>query len=336
MSVFKELLAQAIEKDSTWVPKIYTDIQPPYFLANAYNGDKNDPQTDIVAYLRKPDATQQAKLTYNLCYPNDCVYRFDRFQGLRNKDSLCEYLCRQATKSSATKLVKGATNESPGKKFKLSVRLQCQHYRKSEAHKRFFNDKRFQQPGTYEQQENKSSSVKGKSSSASKQLTPRLDGSYSYLQFNKSTSHRPLHECDKCKFALHLVCSATDEHWYLRHNSARGIKSSINHKGHLPIDPKDVESDVNNMSQDALQFMRISLETRVPIPQIVQMLSLKYGLTVSESVLYNERSKVLYKSFSITNDQERMRGTEVDQLLAEFLKDVSYIYVLHEKKIQVL
>ena len=94
MSVFKELLAQAIEKDSTWVPKIYTDIQPPYFLANAYNGDKNDPQTDIVAYLRKPDATQQAKLTYNLCYPNDCVYRFDRFQGLSNKDALRKYLCQ--------------------------------------------------------------------------------------------------------------------------------------------------------------------------------------------------------------------------------------------------
>ena len=87
------------------------------------------------------------------------------------------------------------------------------------------------------------------------------------------------------------------------------------------------------MSQDAQDFMEISLETRVPIPQFVQMLSLKYGLTVSESVLYNERNKVLYKSFSITNDEERMRGTEVDQLLAEFKekKDVSYIYFLHEK-----
>ena len=58
MSVFKELLRQAIEKDSTWVPKIYIDIQPPYFLANAYNGDKNNPKTDIVACLSKPDAMQ--------------------------------------------------------------------------------------------------------------------------------------------------------------------------------------------------------------------------------------------------------------------------------------
>ena len=85
------------------------------------------------------------------------------------------------------------------------------------------------------------------------------------------------------------------------------------------------------MSVSARKFIDNCLHSRVPIPQIVQLLLREYGLTVSENTLYHERNKNLYPLFS--NGEGNICGTEVDQLLKEFEQkdDVSYIYVLHEK-----
>ena len=330
MSVLKDLLTEAIKKDSRWYPKIYTDMSPPYFLPSASDGNKDNPKTDIVAYLSKPDTLQECQLL-SLNYPSGCVYRFDRFKGQSNKDSLCKYLCEQDILSSATTLVLGSMKKNTSEALLESIRLQCQHYRKTEASRRDFNETKFQQPGTYEQQENKSSSVRGKSSSSTKTITPLLDGSFPYLRFYKETSHRPLSDNHRCGFALHLICSAVDEHWYLRHNACRGIKSKVFHEGHLPINPSDVESDMSKMPTSAKKFIDNCLHSRVPIPQIVQLLLREYGLTVSENTLYNERNKILYPLFS--NGEGNICGTEVDQLLKEFEQknDVSYIYVLHKK-----
>ena len=200
MSVLNNLLTEAIKKDSRWYPKIYTDMPPPYFLHSASDGNKDNPKTDIVAYLSKPDTLQECQLL-SLNYPTGCVYRFDRFKGQSNKDALCKYLCEQAIVSSATTLVLGSTKKNTSEAVLESICLQCQHYRKTEASRREFNHEKFQQPGTYEEQENKSSSVKGRSRSSTKKVTPLIDGSFPYVRFNKETSHRPLNDNHRCCFA---------------------------------------------------------------------------------------------------------------------------------------
>ena len=258
MSILNDLLTTAIKKDSQWQPKIYIDIKPPYILADAYEGNKNNTMTNIIPYMRQPSTVEQCKLNA-LGYPKGCVYRFDRFKGIDSQESLCRYLCQQALVSSATQLVLGSTKGGTSQTVAKSVRLQCQHYRKTEANERIFNQKRFQQPGTFQEQENKSSSVKGKSRSASKQITPLLDGSFPFIRFNKLTSPRPIHNIDTCKFALHLICSKTDGYWYLRHNKCYGIQSQNFHEGHLPINPQDCQSDIKKFQKKLKSLFMIAL-----------------------------------------------------------------------------
>ena len=329
MSVLNDLLTNAIKKDSTWRPKIFIDMAPPYMLPDACDGNLKNSMTDIVPYLRKPTTVEDCQLQL-LGYPKGCVYRFDKYKGVESQDLLCNYLCQRALASSATQLIAGSTRSHSAKVAK-SVRLQCQHYRKTDANERKFNDKRFQQPGTYQEQENKSSSVKGKSRSASKHITPLVDDSFPCVRFNKQCSPRPMHDSDKCKFALHLICSKSDGYWYLRHNQCYGIQSEDFHTGHLPINPQDCQHDIKKISKEAQLLIENSLKSRIPIPQIVSLLFKQHNVTVSEATLYHERNKLLYSL--VDNAANHPYGTEVDQLINEFKEkdDVSFIYVLHNK-----
>ena len=112
-SVGLEDLESAIKSDSVWVPKILVDIPPPVSLDNSIQpleavnyasckGTITSSQqylpiketirsTDIVPHLASPDEKRLSVLK-KLNYPTECVFRFDPFKGVNNKDKLRQYL----------------------------------------------------------------------------------------------------------------------------------------------------------------------------------------------------------------------------------------------------
>ena len=140
-NVMSRDIEAAIKKDSRWTPKIFVDIPPPVTLKEAsvvvepeifsnttVSKDEAATSTDIVPYLLPPDK-DRLSIYQNLNYPTECVYRFDRFQGIHNKDKLRNYLITQSTISSATDLTKGTTKKPLSSQFLDIVCLQCVCYR---------------------------------------------------------------------------------------------------------------------------------------------------------------------------------------------------------------
>ena len=180
-SVGLEGLESAIKSDSVWVPKILVDIPPPVSLDNSIEavnyasckGTITSSQqylpiketigsTDIVPHLAPPDEKRLSVLK-KLNYPTECVFRFDPFQGVNNKDKLRQYLISQSAMSSATSLTRGSTKKPVSGQFLDSVRLQCVCYRVTRSQPRVFKEGKHQQPGSIKQQEHTASSVKHKS-----------------------------------------------------------------------------------------------------------------------------------------------------------------------------
>lgn len=177
-STVKKDIQSAIESDSVWVPRIFVDIPPPMVLKNASreaddvsvhssedttqslqsspNIDYSTSYTYIVPYLAPPNE-ERLSILKKLNLPAECVYRFDPFKGLHNKDKLRNYLITQSTLSSATDLTKGNTKRPVSGQFLDSVRLQCVCYRATRSKPRVFKDGKNQQPGLIKQQEHTSS-----------------------------------------------------------------------------------------------------------------------------------------------------------------------------------
>ena len=102
-------IQSAIKSDSRWVPKIFVDIPPPIVLdtTTKTHGNINDPSwepsfnscqsslplkditayTHIVPHLATPDEERLSVLK-ELKYSTQCVYRFDWYKGLHNKDAI--------------------------------------------------------------------------------------------------------------------------------------------------------------------------------------------------------------------------------------------------------
>ena len=162
-------IQSAIKSDSVWVPKIFVDIPPPISLDNSSNPIDNANYssceasitssqqhlpikdkigyTDIVPHLAPPDEKRLSVLK-KLNYPTDCVFRFDPFKGVDNKDKLRQYLINQSAISSATDLTKGSTKKPVSGQFLDSVRLQCVCYQVTRSQPRVFKEGQHQQPGS--------------------------------------------------------------------------------------------------------------------------------------------------------------------------------------------
>ena len=84
--------------------------------------------TDIVPYLATPDE-EWLSVSKELKCPTQCVYQFDRYKGLHNKDAIRDYLIRQricqSNSSSTTILTEGNGKKLLSGLLLHSVRLQC-------------------------------------------------------------------------------------------------------------------------------------------------------------------------------------------------------------------
>ena len=341
-NVMSRDIEAAIKKDSRWTPKIFVDIPPPVTLKEAsvvvepeifsnttVSKDEAVTFTDIVPYLLPPDK-DRLSIYQNLNYPTECVYRFDRFQGIHNKDKLRNYLITQSTISSATDLTKGTTKKPISGQFLDSVRLQCVCYRVTRSKPRVFESGKNQQPGSIKQQEHSSSSVKFKSRNSNFEYTQLLDGTTPMKCLNKINTPSARCRSNTCQFALHLVCHKVDQHWYLRQSGAHGSKSKPYHQNHLPTSPDHAESSVQNVPPAVEKLVKTSFDSQIRIPQIIKLVKENFGYTLSPDALYKMRSN--YYVPLLDNVEKQPYGSSVDKLIAEFKtrEDVSFIYVTHD------
>ena len=330
------------------MPKIFVDIPPPVAIKNASSvtvepetglkslscGSKPSSIetkvfTDIVPYLWPPDE-HRLSIYKKLNYPTECVYRFDKFQGIHNKDKLQNYLITQSTISSATDLTKGNTKKPPSGQFLDSVCLQCVCYRVTRSKPRVFEIGKNQQPGSIKQQEHSSSSVKWKSRNSTFQCTNLLDGSIPVKCTNKINTPSARSNNTTCPFAIHLVCHRDDQHWYLRQSGAHGSKSKPYHQNHLPTSPDHATSSISSVPSAVSKLVKTSFDSSIRIPQIIKLVKENYGYTLSPDALYKMRSK--YYTPLLDGVEKQPYGSSVDKLLAEFKtrEDVSFIYVTHD------
>ena len=341
----------AIKTDSKWAPKIFVETPPPAVLKNAstvvvepqqqflsksknnacVTEERTKTFTDIVPYLSPPD-DNRLSANQKLNYPTECVYRFDEFQGLHNKDKLRNYLISQSTISSGTELTKGNTKKPVSGQFLDSVRLQCICYRVTRSKPRVFEDGKNQQPGSIKQQEHTASSVKYRSRNSTFEYTELLDGSIPDKCLNKINTPSARSNRNTCKFALHLVCHKADEHWYLRQSGAHGSKSKPYHQNHLPTSPEHAASSVKNVPPAVEKLVKTCFDSQIRIPQIIKLVKENHGYTLSPDALYKMRSN--YYLPLLDNVEKQPFGSSVDKLIAEFKtrEDVSFIYVTHDVK----
>ena len=347
-------LQSAIESDSVWVPRIFVDIPPPMVLKDASreadnvsvhssvdttiqslqsspNIDYSTRYTDIVPYLAPPNE-ERLSILKKLNYPTECVYRFDPFKGLHNKDKLRNYLITQSTLSSATDLTKGNTKRPVSGQFLDSVRLQCVCYRATRSKPRVFKDGENQQPGSIKQQEHTSSSTKNRSRNSTFQYTELLDGSTPKKCLNKINTPSARTKDGTCLFALHLVCHKVDQHWYLRQSGAHGSKSKPYHQNHLPTSPDHASSSVENVPDAVKKLVKSSFDSQLRIPQIVNLVKENHGYVLSADALYKMRTN--YYTPLLHGVEKQPFGTPAEKLIAEFRMrdDVSFIFVTHDVK----
>ena len=83
---------------------------------------------------------------------------------------------------------------------------------------------------TYREQEHFSSSVKGRSRSKSKAITPIPDGSVPTRYNNKSTTPRACNSDQMCSFAINLVCCRKTKQWYMRYAGYRHSTAKSYHE----------------------------------------------------------------------------------------------------------
>ena len=346
-------IQSAIKSDSRWVPKIFADIPPPIVLDNTTktHGNINDPSwepafnscesslplkditdyTDIVPHLGSPDEERLSVLK-ELKYPTQCVYRFDRYKGLHNKDAIRDYLIRQSNISSATILTKGNGKKLVSGQFLDSVRLQCICYRATRSKPRLFKEGLHQQPGSIKQPEHAASSVKNRSRNACLEYTELLDGTTPKKCVNKINTPSARGKDTTCHFALHLVCHKIDEHWYLRQSGAHGSKSKPYHENHLPTSPDHQQSSVRNASAEVQKFIRTCFDAQIRVPQIISLVRKNHGYVLFADAIYKIRNN-FYKPL-LEGVEAQPFGTPADKLIAEFKSkdDVSFIYVTHDVK----
>ena len=219
----------------------------------------------------------------------------------------------------------------------VRFRLDCEHKRVSRSAARVFNTNSVQEFGTYIQDPHSAPSIKGKSRSASKKRNLKnailVDGNLvdckSSPKKNKISTCRPATKAESCPFNFTVICSKSDEKWYLRYRS-RKCQCNGHHKGHIPVLTSHRSQSIKHLPHHVDEFIQASLDKCVSSSVICQLVLQLYQKTITEVDVCHYRSKLSYNLLKATSDLPY--GTPVEKLIAEFQhkKDVSFCYVLHD------
>ena len=219
----------------------------------------------------------------------------------------------------------------------VRFRLDCEHKRVSRSAPRVFNTNSVQQFGTYIQDPHSAPSIKGKSRSASKKrninnatmVGGNLLSCTSSPKKNKISTCRPATREQSCPFNITVICSKSDNKWYLRYRSGN-CKCNGQHQGHIPVLTSHRSQSIKHLPHDVDTFIKASLDKCVSSSVICQLVLQLYKRSITEVDVCHYRYKLSYNLLKATSDVPY--GTPVEKLIAEFQlkKDVSFCYVLHD------
>ena len=213
----------------------------------------------------------------------------------------------------------------------------------SRSNPRLFANNYVQEVGTYIQDAHSSPSIKGKSRSATKKRTASLglDSQDSLsaqsktstratsLKKNKVSTCRPISKASACKFNITVICSKSDNKWYLRYRSGN-CKCEGNHQGHLPVHSTHISQRIKHLPQAVDELIQGSIKKNISSSIISQLALQLHQRTLSEVDICHYRDKL---SLNLLKEASHLPyGTPVEMLIAEFQlkEDVSFCYVLHD------
>ena len=126
---------------------------------------------------------------------------------------------------------------------------------------------------------------------------------------------RPINKVSACKFNITVICSKSDNKWYLRYRS-RNCKCEGNHQGHLPVHSTHISQRIKHFPQDVDDFIKGSIQNHVSSSVISQLVLTLYQRTLSELDICHYRDKLSFNLLKEASDLPY--GTPVEMLIAEF------------------
>ena len=187
----------------------------------------------------------------------------------------------------------------------VRFRLDCHHKRVTRSKPRLFADNNLQQVGTYIQDAHSSPSIKGKSRSSSKKrfvyntmdsdavidADSNTSTNATSPKKNKVSTCRPINKASACKFNITVICSKSDNKWYLRYRS-RNCKCEGNHQGHLPVHSTHISQRIKHLPQNVDEFIKGAIKNHVSSGVISQLVLTLYQRTLSEVDICHYRDKL--------------------------------------------
>ena len=171
--------------------------------------------------------------------------------------------------------------------------------RTSRAAIRTLNDDSIQQPGTFVQQAHYTSSVKGKSWSASKiHFSSDVD---SLLTITTNTKRKKVNKLrssnkeDTCSFKLKVVCYKTNDKWYIKSqtDNCNGVKVGV-HYGHLQIKSDHITNKVDHLNSAVYNLIENWLKEQQSPARMSTLVFVQYSIVLLDSGIRQYKTKLVY------------------------------------------
>ena len=175
------------------------------------------------------------------------------------------------------------------RKLHQRIILKCVRYCTSRAAIRTFNDDSIQQPSTFLQQARSTSSVKGKSRSASKKrVTSDLDSMsiITTTQRKKFNIPRASNKENTCTLHIQYFCNKSNYKWYIKSQTDKcnNVKVGV-HSGNLQIQTIHIPTKIAYLSDEVLTFINNCLKEQHSLSRISNLLFTDYKIVLPDSAI---------------------------------------------------
>ena len=346
-------LQESIKKSSTWTPSII--LPSSHFKkdhGSAVNsnhvGSRNNNSTtniDVIKLLASFSDNDQMATPSK--YPGNAAFLIEGFSGVGAKDDVKAFVIHAAKLSgTALSTYSSKTGRSNHRLYELV--LSCvKHKFHSGVNKFTFNDDNLQASGTIIEKEHQSSSIKGKSRSATQKLANTTTSNTAYHhprnvkhhapaassrrpgQKNRTSSTLAASEDARCLFCLPTIfCSVIDAKWYI---SAELGKRSLEHTHHLPLDASDLRTHSMTVTQEVKDVATQLLEDGATNGVVINNIQSRYNVHLSYHQVHAYRNATINAIIDDQGKGGKPQKSSVDRLLSMFkkMKNVSYVYVKH-------
>ena len=283
---------------------------------------------DLVDFLsneNKSTKTVAQTIAKSNKYPSFGIFHFEGFNGYESKNRLIQCI-KESALLNGTQLTQFNSHRS---KNKNSVTLACVHF--GTPHKNVYRNKKFvadkvQASNTIIQVSHSGSSTKHNSRNSKFKRSHLDHESVDPLGKNNRTNTS---KCG-CKFQFCIFYDDTSCHWFLKEHRKKSHDVSLSHhSNHIWVDPVHFSSTKKDLSDIAMQTIKILLADGHPIPNIISHVKSTCRVNVPYHTIYNLRNQAI--DDLLIECSEFPSGSSVDKLIQIFKSttDVSFVYTTH-------